>query len=291
MAGARRGRHPALHGVLPDRRPAARSAPSAARACTSSPGRPSGARCTCTPAARRRRRRSSRRRRAAAPTSTTPTSSAGAAAGYLWRIHTRSAPHNVYTDGKHLRRLAKRVGAEPGRRPEAGLEVRRPAPARAAAGAAGSSSRTSPTRSATSTTATATPTGARSRARRSRPTRAPRPGSRRPTWSSWRSASRRSTTAATRAASRPRSRAPARPGSRPTARRSAGTWKKPEFSGKTRFFDKNGNPVTLTRGQTFVQVVPLSANDHRHDGKAPRRRRPSARRAGGPIGAVGRFIS
>ncbi|HEY6571052.1 MAG TPA: DUF3048 domain-containing protein, partial [Candidatus Limnocylindrales bacterium] len=32
---------------------------------------------------------------------------------YLWRINTRFAPHNVYTDGKHLRRLAKRVGADP----------------------------------------------------------------------------------------------------------------------------------------------------------------------------------
>jgi hypothetical protein len=30
---------------------------------------------------------------------------------YLWRIKTRSAPHNVYTDAKHLRGLAKAVGA------------------------------------------------------------------------------------------------------------------------------------------------------------------------------------
>ena len=32
---------------------------------------------------------------------------------YLWRINTRSAPHNVYTDGKNLRKLAKAVGAKP----------------------------------------------------------------------------------------------------------------------------------------------------------------------------------
>jgi hypothetical protein len=30
---------------------------------------------------------------------------------YLWRATDRAAPHNVYTDGKHLRRLAKRLGA------------------------------------------------------------------------------------------------------------------------------------------------------------------------------------
>lgn len=31
---------------------------------------------------------------------------------YLWRIHTRLAPHNVYTDSKHLRALATRLGAK-----------------------------------------------------------------------------------------------------------------------------------------------------------------------------------
>ena len=35
----------------------------------------------------------------------------GGKAGYLWRIKTRYAPHNVYTDGTHLQQLAKRVGA------------------------------------------------------------------------------------------------------------------------------------------------------------------------------------
>lgn len=30
---------------------------------------------------------------------------------YLWRIHTRLAPHNVYTDSKHLRSLARKLGA------------------------------------------------------------------------------------------------------------------------------------------------------------------------------------
>ena len=34
--------------------------------------------------------------------------------GYYWRIKERFAPHNMYTDGKHLRRLAARVGAKDG---------------------------------------------------------------------------------------------------------------------------------------------------------------------------------
>jgi hypothetical protein len=32
---------------------------------------------------------------------------------YLWRTTDRFAPHNVYTDGKHLRSLSSRVGAKP----------------------------------------------------------------------------------------------------------------------------------------------------------------------------------
>ncbi len=35
----------------------------------------------------------------------------GGGAGYLWRIKTRFPPHNVYTDGKHLLALAKKVKA------------------------------------------------------------------------------------------------------------------------------------------------------------------------------------
>ena len=35
----------------------------------------------------------------------------GGGAGYLWRVTDRFPPHNVYTDGKHLRRLSKRLHA------------------------------------------------------------------------------------------------------------------------------------------------------------------------------------
>jgi hypothetical protein len=51
---------------------------------------------------------------------------------YLWRTKDRVSPHNVYTDGKHLRALAAKVGASPIAtpkpvwtfRPDAALELR-----------------------------------------------------------------------------------------------------------------------------------------------------------------------
>jgi hypothetical protein len=35
-----------------------------------------------------------------------------------------------------------------------------------------------------------------------------------------------------------------------------GTWKKTGTTKPTRFYDANGEPVTLTAGQTFIQVLP-----------------------------------
>jgi len=34
-----------------------------------------------------------------------------------------------------------------------------------------------------------------------------------------------------------------------------GTWKKTSLTSPTRFFDRSGKPVTLTVGQTFIQVM------------------------------------
>jgi hypothetical protein len=48
-----------------------------------------------------------------------------------------------------------------------------------------------------------------------------------------------------------------------------GTWKKKSFSSPTRFFDKDGNPITLTAGQTFVQVIPRSITLKYTKGKVP----------------------
>jgi len=38
-----------------------------------------------------------------------------------------------------------------------------------------------------------------------------------------------------------------------------GTWKKSSVTGPTRFYDKSGKQVTLTVGQTFIQVMPLGS--------------------------------
>jgi len=42
-------------------------------------------------------------------------------------------------------------------------------------------------------------------------------------------------------------------------KRIKGTWKKTKITGATRFFDEDGKPVTLTVGQTFVQVLDLGS--------------------------------
>ena len=84
-----------------------------------------------------------------------------------------------------------------------------------------------------------------------------RRGSRRRTSSSCGCASGRSTTAIPgRRASRPTSSAAGRPGSRPTAGRSRAPGRRPSVTKPTQFYDAKGNEVTLTIGQTFVQVMP-----------------------------------
>ena len=41
-----------------------------------------------------------------------------------------------------------------------------------------------------------------------------------------------------------------------------GTWKKTAFTAPTQFFDASGKEVTLTAGQTFVQVVTTSTTGY-----------------------------
>jgi hypothetical protein len=49
-----------------------------------------------------------------------------------------------------------------------------------------------------------------------------------------------------------------------------GTWKKTSLAGPTRFYDKNGKAVTLTAGQTFIQVMPLGSPVSIKDGPLPK---------------------
>jgi hypothetical protein len=48
-----------------------------------------------------------------------------------------------------------------------------------------------------------------------------------------------------------------------------GTWRKAGITKPTRFFDAQGEAVTLTVGQTFVQVVPTGTRLTIRDGKVP----------------------
>ncbi len=50
-----------------------------------------------------------------------------------------------------------------------------------------------------------------------------------------------------------------------------GTWRKDAVTKPTRFFDASGNPVTLTIGQTFIQVLQTGSKVTIRDGKAPPR--------------------
>jgi hypothetical protein len=49
----------------------------------------------------------------------------------------------------------------------------------------------------------------------------------------------------------------------------AGTWKKSSETAPTRFYDSKGKPVTLTVGQTFIQVMPLGSAITIKDGPLP----------------------
>ena len=49
-----------------------------------------------------------------------------------------------------------------------------------------------------------------------------------------------------------------------------GTWRKTSMTAPTRFYDKDGKPVTLAIGQTFVQVMPRGSRIVIKDGKVPK---------------------
>ena len=49
-----------------------------------------------------------------------------------------------------------------------------------------------------------------------------------------------------------------------------GTWRKTSMKSPTRFLDANGDPVTLTVGQTFIQVMPKGSKITIKDGKVPK---------------------
>jgi Protein of unknown function (DUF3048) N-terminal domain/Protein of unknown function (DUF3048) C-terminal domain len=174
---------------------------------------------------------------------------------YLWRIKTRFAPHNLYTDGKHLRSLVKKVA------PDADLSLR--------------------------------PDGGtilvpysynKIKYTYDRKTN---------TYKRSVSVEGKQVDAATKVRIAPKNVvimfmhfAPLNDGSHKNrleadftgsgvayiatnGKTIKGTWKKKSMTAPTRFYDKDGNQVTLTIGQTFVQVVPRGTKVTIKDGTVP----------------------
>ena len=196
--------------------------------------------------------------------STTPTSSAGAAAGYLWRIHTRAAPHNVYTDGKHLRRLAKRVGADPvaGQKPAWNFADPLPLEQRPVGGGIAVpylANKVSYKYDRASNTYRRTVTGEKKQTDAGTKTRIA------PTnvivmavrFAPLNDGSHKSRLEAQVTGS-------GKAWISTNGKTIRGTWKKPGFRGKTQFFDQNGNKVTLTARPDLRPGRAAEREDHRH---------------------------
>ena len=189
---------------------------------------------------------------------------------YLWRIHTRAAPHNVYTDGKHLRALAKAVHAADATSvpapvwrfaPDAPLEDRP---------VGGTISASYPQNAITYRYDRATNTYRRSV-----------------------TGEKVQTDAGTKQPVAPKNvvimlmhfgplndgehkrRLEAQDTGSGTAwiatngRTIKGTWRKTSVQSPTRFYDAAGRPVTLTVGQTFIQVMTAGTPVTVKDGEVP----------------------
>jgi len=186
---------------------------------------------------------------------------------YIWRVRTRSSPHNLYTDGDHLQRLARAVGAtEPPSGPAWSFAPDAPPSARPSGGRIDiaypanrvrydydrrtntylrSVSREGPQVDAASGRRVAPKNVVILRIRFG-PLNDGNPAKHRleadviGTGKAWIATNGRTI---------------------------AGTWRKDSLTAPTLLFDAAGSPVTLTIGQTFVQVVPLSWDVSIRDGK------------------------
>ncbi len=187
---------------------------------------------------------------------------------YLWRVSTRAAPHNVYTDGKHLRQMAKKVGAKAidkgtvwqfapdadiSQRPEGGRIVI-PYPDNVIKYAYDRNTNTY--RRSVSVEGKQVDAGTKERIAPKNVvimfmTFAPlNDGSHKNRLDASFTGSGTAYIAT-------------------NGKTIKGAWKKKSFKAPTRFYDKQGKPVTLTVGQTFVQVVRLGTAITIKDGSVP----------------------
>jgi hypothetical protein len=180
---------------------------------------------------------------------------------YFWRISTRFAPHNLYTDGLRLRQMANGIGAASTSAPQAPVWTFGPEPPLADRPTGGSIDAWYPYNHITYTYDRATNTYPR-----------------------WVSPGVKQVDAATGKRVAPRNvvvmfvQFGPLSGSPPAKRRLeaqligsgkayvatngqtvAGRWVKQSLTGPTTFVDTHGNPIPLTPGQTFVQVMPTGS--------------------------------
>jgi hypothetical protein len=173
---------------------------------------------------------------------------------YLWRTTDRFAPHNVYTDGEHLRALAARVGAVPLEAarpawrfaPDAALEIR---PAGARIDVAYHQGAFSYRYDRPSNTWRRYVDGTVQRDAANNQVVAPRNVVVMEVRFGLLGSGQKGRLEAANIGS-----GPAWIATNGTIVQ--GTWKKTSVAGPTRFLDRAGKPVTLTVGQTFVQVMP-----------------------------------
>lgn len=187
---------------------------------------------------------------------------------YFWRIKTRSAPHNMYTDGKHLRRLAGLLGAKDGPMKPAwrfALDtplVTRPVGGRIVVPYLANRIQYDYNRKTNTYLRTVSVEGKEKDAGTGK-----------------RVAPKNVIIMVVRFAplgdKKHRLEAdligsgPAWIATNGTTIK--GTWKKKSLTAPTRFYDAKGKPVTLTIGQTFIQVVPTGTPITIKDGKVPPR--------------------
>lgn len=173
---------------------------------------------------------------------------------YLWRTTDRASPHNVYTDGKRLRALAAKVGAAPleaarpvwAFRPDAALDLR---PAGARIDVAYSYGAFSYRYDRQSNTWRRSVNGKLQKDRASGAVVAPKNVLVMEVAFGSLGAGQKGRLEAANIGS-------GRAWIATNGKVVRGTWKKVSAGSPTRFFDGAGKAVTLTVGQTFVQVMP-----------------------------------
>ncbi len=188
---------------------------------------------------------------------------------YFWRIRQRFAPHNLYTDGRHLRGLAKSAGARDVSAPKAAWKFGPAAPLeRRPVG--GQVQVSYPWNEITYRYDRATNTYLRSVTGEKKQI----------------DASTGTRVAPTNVVIMTMSFGPLNDGSKKhrleanfigtgtawvstNGKTIKGTWAKKSMTGPTRFYDRNGRQIVLTVGQTFVQVMPKGSRILIADGRVP----------------------